>query len=322
MTLKRTCLILALIAVVFKPSSLFAWSESGHAIIAIMAHKMLPEDKQEALKALIEKHPNYKKDFRPPSELPTDAEREKWIIGRIGYWPDVARDYEEYNRPTWHYQLGASMTMGDVSRVPIPVDPVRLPSNATMQTQELYVLQALELTAKLLMNKKNSDADRAIAACWVAHLIGDMHLPCHSGSLYAPYVFDSDSGDRGANSIKIGDQRLHGLWDQLLGNDYERGDVNRRIFELTDDPKLVKRAKIATKQMNPQAWLLESRAAAVQYLYVGEVQQAIRAAIERRSSDLPPIRLSDAYGKQAGQLAQIRAVEAAARLAKVFERCL
>jgi len=303
-------------------SPLLAWAEAGHAIIMMLARDRLTPEEQEKLQNLIAQHPNYAKDFTPPADFPEGVETEKWKIGRIGYWPDIARAYDEYNRPTWHYQLGVALTMGDVSGIDIPKDPGPLPKDATMSTQELYVLQALELCTKQLADKSIPDADRAIALCWVAHLIADLHLPCHSGSLYAESVFAEFDGDRGANRISIGELRLHGLWDQLLGNIYERGDVNRRVFEIKSNPELTNRFEVATQVADPHVWIDESRSIAVQFLYVGEVQQAIRAAIESKSTKLPPVTISEDYGKQAGRIAQVRAVEAAARLAKVLSESL
>jgi hypothetical protein len=315
-------ILLCLALFLLLSSPLLAWAESGHAIIMMLARERLTPQEQEKLQTLIEQHPNYAKDFTPPVDFPVGIETEKWKIGRIGYWPDIARAYDEYNRPTWHYQLGAALTMGDVTGIDIPKDPGPLPENATMSTQELYVLQALELCTKQLADKSIPAADRAVALCWVAHLIADLHLPCHSGSLYAESIFTEPDGDRGANRIVIGELRLHGLWDQLLGNIYDRADVNRRVFEIHSNPELTTRSEAATQVVDPHAWIDESRAIAVQFLYVGEVQQAIRAAIESKSTKLPPVTISEAYGKQAGRIAQVRAVEAAARLAKVLSDSL
>jgi hypothetical protein len=322
MKLKLIGAITFLIVNSFFQARAMAWAEAGHAIISYLAYSQLPQEKQLALEELLRSHPNWNVDFAVPEELPAGAERKKWFIGRVGYWPDIAREYEEYNRPTWHFQLGACMTMGDVSNIAIPNDPIELPADADMNTQELYVLQALELCDRVLSNKENPQAQRAIALCWVVHLIADLHLPCHSGSLYAQSVFADPDGDRGANRIRIGEQSLHAFWDQLLGNIYERGDVNRRVYELTNDPALVERAKVASTQMEAKVWLLESRSVAEQYLYTAEIQQAIRAAIDSREEKLPSIRLTNEYGKSAGRIAQVRAVEAAARLAKVLEKAL
>jgi hypothetical protein len=103
---------------------------------------------------------------------------------------------------------------------------------------------------------------------------------------------------------------------------YDRGDVNRRVFEIKSNPELTRRFEVATEISDPNVWIEESRSIAVQFLYIDEVQQAVRAAIESESTKLPPVTISEAYAKQAGRIAQLRAVDAAARLAKVLSESL
>ena len=306
----------------FLSNSCFGWAESGHAIISILAAADLSPAARDKLVQLILKHPRFAQDFAAPSEIPAGKEKYKWTIGRIGYWPDVARSQEQYNRPTWHYQLGATMTMGDTSQFEIPDDPPPLPYNATADTQELYVAQAVGLNMKILANKANSEVQRAVAACWIVHLIGDMHLPCHAGSLYAQYVFTDLAGDAGANRIKIGRDRLHGIWDALLGDEYERGDINRRMYELQKDKTAQKYKGEALEVMDPQIWIAESRQIAKESLYTAEIQRAVQAAIDAKASRLPSIQLSNAYGRKAGEIARIRAVQAAARISNILEELL
>lgn len=87
-----------------------------------------------------------------------------------------------------------------------------LPEDATLATKDLYIAQALELCTKVLAGKSQPDSDRAIAVCWIAHLVADAHQPCHAGSLYALDLFPD--GDRGANSIKTKQSKnMHALWD-------------------------------------------------------------------------------------------------------------
>ena len=64
----------------------------------------------------------------------------------------------KYDRPTWHYQLGASVVIGDVE---VPEDPGPLPDDATMETRELYIVQAIELCKKVLHDESQPKADRA-----------------------------------------------------------------------------------------------------------------------------------------------------------------
>ena len=101
-------LALLLTAFVLGGNNAHAWSECGHHIIAEIAFDLLDETNQAVLLATLAEHPRYGEDFTPPQKV-RDAVR--WRIGRAGYWPDVARSQPKYNRPTWHYQLGATLVI-------------------------------------------------------------------------------------------------------------------------------------------------------------------------------------------------------------------
>ncbi|TVP96125.1 MAG: hypothetical protein EA381_17700, partial [Planctomycetaceae bacterium] len=165
-----------------------------------------------------------------------------------------------------------------------------------------------------------SASDRALAICWLAHLVGDSHQPCHAGSLYAEVVFPE--GDRGANSIRTRQSRnMHALWDQLLGQRYVHGDVRRRMAEIQTDTELVALADAVMDQPNgldPGVWLKESRDAGLQFVYTPEVIDVVLRAQRAGSTDLETITLSEQYLKNAGRVAQLRALLAARRLAVVW----
>ena len=71
-----------------------------------MAYDLLTEEDQHQLTHLLKSHPRFTEDFTPHVD---NANLDRWRVGRAGYWPDVARSYPEYNRSTWHYQLGCSV---------------------------------------------------------------------------------------------------------------------------------------------------------------------------------------------------------------------
>jgi hypothetical protein len=53
--------------------------------------------------------PRYAEDFTPPEKV---RDVDHWSISQAGFWPDVARGLPEYDRPTWHYQLASTLTIG------------------------------------------------------------------------------------------------------------------------------------------------------------------------------------------------------------------
>ncbi len=207
--------ILLSISIVLSPTPLCAWSEGGHHIITLLAFDLLEPGEKSQLLSILDKHPRFAEDFAPPSNLPNENEATRWRVGRIGYWPDIARRQPTFHRSTWHYELGHSLVIGEASTMKVPTRPGPLPSNATLQTQELYISQALGLCTKVLADSSQPDSDRAVALCWIAHLVADAHQPCHAGSLYMEKVFVEQDGDRGANSILTKQKKnMHALWDQ------------------------------------------------------------------------------------------------------------
>lgn len=84
------------------------WSEGGHNLIAIMAFRQLEPEQQQTLISLLREHPQFATEFKLPDGLSDRRQVDEHLAGRAGNWPDVARSYKEFDRPTWHYQLGAT----------------------------------------------------------------------------------------------------------------------------------------------------------------------------------------------------------------------
>ena len=99
--------LLACLLVVLSSTQASGWSECGHHIIAVMAYRQLKPEQQEEMIRLIKAHPRFEQDFKAPQNIKNENE---WLVGRAGYWPDVARR-SEWDRPTWHYELGATMVI-------------------------------------------------------------------------------------------------------------------------------------------------------------------------------------------------------------------
>jgi hypothetical protein len=316
-------LLIVLLAV---PTPTLAWSEGGHHLIAAVAFSLLTEKEQAELISVLQKHPRYAQDFVPPEKLPNDEERTRWLVGRSGYWPDVARRQPLYHRSTWHYELGPSLVIGDRTKLLVPDRPGALPVDATLETQELHIAQALQICRNVLSNKTQDAGDRALALCWIGHLVADSHQPCHAGSLYMEGVFVKKDGDRGANSIPTKQrQNMHALWDQLLGQDFDLGSMRRRYAEIVTSSELKaigEQALAVPGGLDPLVWLEESRKLATEHVYGPVVLESLER-VQRGLVDKPEtLELPEAYLKNAGRIAQIRATEAGYRLAGVWRECL
>lgn len=325
-----TRIIVASLLVCLVAQPCLAWHEPGHHIVALLAFDLLSKEEQQELLVLLREHPRFKNDFAPPRNpnelneakpLPP-AQQERWLFGRAGYWPDVARSQQNYNRPTWHYQLGATLTIGDPQNV--PKNPGPAPANATLETQELYIAQAVEVCRGVLRDKSRSKADRAIAICWLVHLVGDAHQPCHAGSLYITKPFPE--GDRGANSIPTKQSKnLHALWDGLLGSQYDAGDIRRRCETIRGDAARWQDAGAAAKKedgLNPLTWLAESSEAGRSHVYTPEVLAPVEAVSRGLTPKVTVTELSEDYLKNAGDVARKRAAFAGHRLAQILSQDL
>jgi hypothetical protein len=309
------CVILALI-VTIRPAQ--AWSESGHHIIAVLAFDLMTPESQARVIQLLGQHPRFQEDLQP--DRPKSIDKEHWIIGRAAYWPEAARDQPKYNRPNWHYHLGASVILGE--DVYVHETPGPLPTGATLDTKELYITQAIELCRQTLRGTA-PDSDKALAICWLAHLVGDAHQPCNAGSLYAQTVFPA--GDRGGHAIRTKQrENLHALWDGLLGMNYDAADVIRRCREIRDDEQTWNAAvaDAASSVVDPDKWLREGSELAKSHVYTPEILVAIAAAQRIGTNQVEVIDLPEAYLQSAGTVAQRRAAFAAARLAKILREDL
>jgi hypothetical protein len=310
--------IVAFLILFLAAQSCFGWSEGGQHLIASMAFDLLKPEHQAEVIEILKSHPRFSEDFAKPEKL-TDAPKEinRWLIGRAGYWPDLAR-HEPFDRPTWHYQLGSTLTIGEPKDV--PANPGPLPEEATMDTQELHIAQAVELCREILKDKTHLTQHRALAICWLVHLVADAHQPCHAGSLYSPVAFPE--GDRSANSIPTRQSNnLHSLWDGLLGPKFDEGDLRRRRREIIANRDLVGDAKKAANQPNgldPLTWLAESSELARTFVYTSEVMEPVLLLELGLIPKLEPIDVSEAYLKAAGDLARKRAAYAAYRLAAIL----
>ncbi|MBC7821644.1 MAG: S1/P1 nuclease [Planctomycetaceae bacterium] len=311
------CLMVCLVA-----QPCLAWHEPGHHIIALLAYDLLNREEQRQLQAILRDHPRFAEDFVPSAVPSSPEENERWLIGRAGYWPDVARSQPAYNRPTWHYQLGATLTIGDPQGV--PQNPGPAPADASLETQELHIAQAVEVCRLVLRDKTRSTSDRAIAICWLAHLVGDAHQPCHAGSLYVAGAFPE--GDRGANSIPTKQSKnLHALWDGLLGSQYDAGDIRRRCEVIRTDATKWTAAEASAKKengLNPLTWLAESSEVGRRHVYTPEVLEPVQAVSRGLTTTVATVDLSDDYLTTAGDIARKRAAFAGHRLALILSHDL
>ena len=291
----RALLIVALLA-----SPAVAWNALGHKVICEIAWQELSPEKRQRIVDTIKRHPAFAEDFA--RDMPSE-DIDRWIFQHAGTWPDLARG-GPYDRPTWHYINRPVFLNGER---PITANLVTDPSRSP--TDKYNCIQAAKHSLAIIHDPNAVAVDKALAYCWLFHLVGDMHQPLHAVSLYGDRFPD---GDRGGNSIPLARGRnLHSLWDNLLGRDSRMPSVEREIAELRADRELWN-----VDTGTPEDWVAESRQLAETVVYDPIILRAASEPGER----LQPILLPESYMTRAGRVARQRIVAAGLRLAGLLDQ--
>ena len=146
-------------------------------------------------------HPDWPRFLRNLGELQGSA-RERRLFELMARWPDDARrgplDHDD-----WHYSQKVASSMRFVLPFAFGGAEAALP-------RQLAVAR----------DARAEPAARAIALCWVMHIVGDMHQPLHT-ALWMSGRFPIT--DRGGNSawVRVAEEarpeRLHWFWDSAGG---------------------------------------------------------------------------------------------------------
>jgi hypothetical protein len=187
-----------------------AWNRAGHMVSGAIAYAVLKEDSPEILaKALtiLKAHPQYDRLWKEQVERIPEAERDLFLFMLAARWADDIRGNKDYDNPPWHYINYPFKPAGEPESV-VPAEP-----DATAN----IVLAHDKNFDKLRMAPEAIDG--AVPMCWLFHLIGDVHQPLHSVSLFTEKF---PKGDRGGTRfyVKVTEDRrpinLHAFWDDLI----------------------------------------------------------------------------------------------------------
>jgi S1/P1 Nuclease len=301
-------LCIALISIIgIQPAA--AWNKAGHMMTAAIAYDTLKKDNPTALDkvlALLRQHPQYDKMWAKQIERVAPEDRDQALFMLAARWPDDIRDDPDYNQPSWHY-------------TDIPFKPVGQPDSVvTVNPPEPNIETAFRQNVNVVQERKSTDGERAVALCWIFHLIGDVHQPLHTVSLFTT-DFPGPKGDQGGTKMFIRAKpdadpiNLHKFWDDLLGSDDDTREVKKKAIEF--------RTEFPQAQVDPQSrnvtandfpkWIQESLQSAK-----NDVYRQGKFAGSPRKDDAPA--LPDGYIKQVQPVAQRRATLAGYRLADVL----
>lgn len=138
----------------------------------------------------------------------TGPARDRLLFEFMARWPDDIRR-TPYDRPDWHYQV----------RIVGPAGAVLAFHNG--RAEDAFLAQLA-----IARDGRARPGDRAVALCWVLHLVGDMHQPLHAGHLLSPRFPLTDRAGTVAwvrRAPSAAPEELHLFWDRA--GDQPGGDV-------------------------------------------------------------------------------------------------
>ena len=201
----------------------FAWNRAGHMVIASLAYRELALNHPVKLKQwvkILKKHPKFVELWKPILNELAPADRNEALFLLAARWPDDAREpalKPVFHRRVWHFADHALKLNGTPASVPNGIIPS--PPEPGDQDEGFHnLLEALTHNLQVIEGTEVA-SKKAIALCWVLHLVGDMHQPLHMTTRYSALF---PQGDRGGNSSHVvvppshASLNYHSFWDGLI----------------------------------------------------------------------------------------------------------
>jgi hypothetical protein len=213
------------------PGDALGWGETGHVVVAEIAGGRLSVQAKRELRRL----------------LGTDDIASR----RIPLWADDVRNSRDESRP-WHF-------------INIHVDQNDRFDRDRHVPEGGCVVTAIEHFTEVLRDRSNSNAERAEAAKFLIHFVGDIHQPLHCG----------DRGDKGGNLKKVrllgGRKSLHSHWDSTLV-DRARLGRSAEVFAASLAEEITPEEAAQWGGSSVEAWTNESLKLAKDFGYKGVSQ--------------------------------------------------
>lgn len=308
--------------------SALAWDSVGHRLSAAIAVHYLSDGSKTELIRILQQHPRYQQDFieQMPASIARGSEEGRiiWLLGQAAFWPDITRglaetEREQYNRANWHYIDGAWLrgqadSQGNTYIGVLPFDDIagQTGFDTSSAASADNVMNALDFNTALLADEQTPMPQRAVALCWVLHLVGDIHQPLHVGSLYSTQRFSN--GDRGGNGIGTDDRNLHARWDRAISSI----GVNANLEAVLEQHSTTLERMDEQDDGDWSLWMKESRALLLNTVYTEEMKSAI-ARTDNSNERLREFNLDDNYVSTMEYHARLRLALAGRRLALWFE---
>ncbi|KAG5497915.1 hypothetical protein GH5_02709 [Leishmania sp. Ghana 2012 LV757] len=186
--LRLTTLSLLVLSCVLSVAEVLGWGCAGHMIVAEIALRQLDPENEEKIEAMATR-------FAQSGPFPWSPD-----VVQAACWPDDVRRWQQNAMSTWHF-IGKPYNPENVS-----TDPVE-------------AVNAVSVSLDMITSLQNTKAPLYLLNfAWVhlTHIIGDLHQPLHSVSMYS---HEYPHGDLGGNLIYVRVRgktvKLHALWDNI-----------------------------------------------------------------------------------------------------------
>ena len=160
--------------------------------------------------AILRRHPHYESRWKLQLTGMSAQDQERFLFMLAARWPDDIRGDKAFDHPLWHY-------------IDYPYKPPGQPTSVSVLPPEREnLVEAFERNVAVVRSA-GADDQKAVALCWIFHLMGDAHQPLHAAMLFTTQF---PAGDRGGNLFYIKatpasseTQNLHAYWDNILFTD-------------------------------------------------------------------------------------------------------
>lgn len=316
-------------------------------MIALLAWEKLDRDTRDRVGALLQQHPEFDPHFQEMmnKEIGGSAsveQQQRWQFAQAAIWPDLVRPpldgspnpNEKYHHASWHYlDLPVFADAEAKSKLTMPKLFWKWkPGMPDFIEQRLTAAQVIDKAYQMIPDAGQPKSEQAVLLCWLFHVTGDLHQPCHTAALFSMNQFPK--GDRGGNSVLLKDapgDNLHAYWDNLLGGPGSRFiDAENVCREMLADQALMQAASQNSLTMDPQEWIQEGAAVAARDVYPDNLVKLVLQSQPQEYvknnftyTAVGPIDLGSegfkAYDTTARATARLRAAVAGLRLAKALE---
>jgi len=249
-------------------SSLHAWDHPGHMTSAAIAFSEIERTRPELIEKmglLFLAHPEPAAFWVAAGEAKgKEAVRRKFI--ECARWADDCK-FTSHDRLTWHSARWAVVAKDAPPEAKAAVE-------ARKGKPAGQAIEAATLHYAMLSNPESVPAERALALCWVLHIVGDIHQPLHVSDLFSQ---DFPAGNAAATMSYVMDPvtktpiPLHILWDSNVLRTPSLEEVDRHAQAyMKKYPRSAFPELKAHPMSDPHAfeiWAKESHQVAVDWAY-------------------------------------------------------